>query len=173
MNENERKGLPLKDVEVTRVIHSWWEGLDDARGDRASLRRCRNPVEVFFCQSYHRLLYDLLPFGRVNREALALVAGVLSHVKEDVHGTSFPAQMAMPKQGGTSPRVNENRFRRLIRTDNDSDLYHAMIRIVDLVNGQVNIADMSASLYWWHSEFTKKNWAFAYYETILQNNGGK
>lgn len=146
------------------VLLEWWKGLDDSRGDRAALRRCHNPTEVAFNPSFHRLRMKFKQFGNVKPESLALIAGILSHVKRnnDVH---IAEQMATPKSGGTSACVSGLRFRRILKVQDNTELFEPLIRIVHMLDGNVNIPVLANSIYWWSTnDFTKKEWAFAYYE---------
>jgi len=153
----------------------WWGELDNTRGDRAALRRCHNPLEVAFTPAFHRLRARLDHFGSVNSDQidrLALIAGVLSHVKENRAGgkekisRAFAAQMAASSTGsddGVKATVSGLRFRRLIQIDDDEKLYQEMIRLVRQLGGEVDIASLAQGIFWWN-ERTKKEWAFAYYE---------
>lgn len=145
------------------ILLKWWKGLDDSRGDRASLRRCHNSIEVAFNPAFHHLRWSLSKFDYVNPESLAIVAGVLSHVKNNDGSARFAAQMAMPKSGGTNTRVSGLRFRRLLKVQNNSDLFEPLIRVVRMLDGNVNISSLANSIYWWN-DFTRKDWAFAYYD---------
>ena len=108
-------------------------------------------------------------------DRLALVAGVLSHVKEYRVGEtekniqrSFAAQMAgNSSRGGegTKAVVSGLRFRRLIQIDDDEKLFQEMIRVVRLLGEEVDIVSLAHGIYWWN-ERTKKEWAFAYYENV-------
>jgi CRISPR system Cascade subunit CasB len=154
------------------VLIDWWKELDTNRGDRAQLRRCHSPLEVAFTPVYHRLRITLMKHGVGNDEKLkiALIAGILSHLKKDTSKESFtrpfPEQMAVPsKSDGKKARVNNFRFQRLLKIkDDDRDkLYETLIRIVHLIDYEVDIPSLANGIYWWN-ERTKKEWAFAYYE---------
>jgi CRISPR system Cascade subunit CasB len=71
--------------------------------------------------------------------------------------------MAMPKSGSTNARVSGLRFRRLLKVQNNSDLFEPLIRVVRMLDGNVNISSLANSIYWWN-DFTRKDWAFAYYD---------
>lgn len=45
--------------ESSELLISWWEGLNQDRGERASLRRAAAPAEVVFGPSFHKLLGGL------------------------------------------------------------------------------------------------------------------
>lgn len=145
----------------SKVLLDWWHGLENNRGERAALRRCRNLTEVVFVPSYHRLRQELLRFGNVDSEGLAIVAGLAARAKENNNQYTIANQMAISVAGG-SARVSGLRFRRLLKIQNRDNLYPAMIRIVALLSSSLNLVNLAGSVYWWN-DFTRKNWAFDYY----------
>ena len=168
--------LTFSQPEVREALISWWKELDTVKSDRAALRHCHNPREVAFTPAFHRLKMRLEPFGSISpnhMENLAIIAGVLSHVKEYRYKghernfqRSFAVQMASPPlKWGREKRacVSELRFRQLLKIDDPDKLYTAMIRLVSLLGGSVDIASLANGIYWWN-ERTKKEWASAYYE---------
>lgn len=156
--------ISFSDPETHQIFLEWWENLDENRGKRAELRHCYNISEVAFTPSFHSLRIKLSRF-RINQEALAAIAGVLSHVKSNDTNSSLPAQMATPKLGSKKAVVSDLRFRRLLTIEDRSELFTTMIRIVRLLEGRVNILDLAKSIYWWN-ERTKKQLAYDYYENI-------
>jgi CRISPR system Cascade subunit CasB len=145
------------------ALLSWWRELKEARGDLAELRRALNPVEIAFCPAFHRLLHILRHVRKVSPNSLAVVAGVLAHVKEHDAGNSFPAQMASPKQPGGPARVSGLRFRRLLQIGDRDELFLPLIRTIRLTEGRVNILSLADSIYFW-GERVRRDWAYAYYE---------
>ena len=145
----------------SKVLLDWWHGLENNRGERAALRRCRNLTEVVFVPSYHRLRQELLRFGNVDSEGLAIVAGLAARAKENNNQYTIANQMAI-SVAGDSARVSGLRFRRLLKIQNRDNLYPAMIRIVALLGSSLNLVNLAGSVYWWN-DFTRKNWAFDYY----------
>jgi len=146
------------------VLMNWWDELDENRGDRAVLRRCRNTTEVVFSPAFHRLRLKLSKTGDFNSESLALIAGILSHVKTHDGSANFATQMATPKTEGSNARVSGLRFRRLLKIKDIDELFGSIIRIVNLLDGNLNIYSLAYDLYWWNDERTKKRWAYNYYE---------
>jgi len=140
----------MNDSDFNSVL-KWWDTLEKERGERAELRRAHNITEVAFSPAYHRL-YKELP--QADKEKLACVAGICAHVKENSEAF-FAKQMA---EGNKS----DLRFRRLLAIENREELYHAMIRIVRLLGGTVNVCDLAKTIYWWN-ENTKKRLAYDYY----------
>jgi CRISPR system Cascade subunit CasB len=177
MTTNEQPRMPAKSERrsVGEIALAWWrETIEDSgndkakgksrnRGARAQLRRCSEPTEVFFCPGFHGLLGALRAEDWHNREAAAVIAGVLAHVKDNASGTSFPAQMAAPKaESRTRAVVPGLRFRRLIQAKAREDLHMPLIRVVRLLNGAANVADLADSVFFW-GEKVRRDWACSYY----------
>lgn len=150
--------------ESQKVLVDWWQGLEQARGDRAELRRAATPTEVAFCPSFHRLLQSLRRFSSPVPASLAVAVGVLAHVKTHDASKVLAAQMATPKTGSDRARVSGLRFRRLLQIPDREELYQPLIRTVRLLGGQANIFSLADDVYFW-GENVRKNWAYAYYET--------
>lgn len=155
--------------EVQKALLDWWQGLDQARGDRAGLRRATRPAEVAFCPSFHRLLHSLQRVGSLSAESLAAVVGVLSHVKDRDESAVFAAQMATPKPGADRARVSGLRFRRLLKNADREELYQPLIRTVRLLEARVNLLSLTDGIYFW-GENVRKQWAYSYYETAPSEN---
>ncbi|WP_231585477.1 type I-E CRISPR-associated protein Cse2/CasB [Methanosarcina sp. WWM596] len=153
------------DPTARQILFEWWKNLDENRGKRADLRRCHNIDEIAFTPSFHSLRKELYEF-RINQEALATIAGVLSYVKSNDTNSNFPVQMATPKVGSQKAAVSDLRFRRLLAVEDRNELFATMRRVVRLLEGHVNIFDLANSIYWWN-ERTKKQWAYGYYGNVL------
>ena len=150
------------------MIMKWWEDLDKQRGDRAELRRCRSPAEVAFVPAFYRLKV-MMPKS-VDAMQLAAVAGVLSHVKAHLDGTVETAELfARPKEGGSTPRVSEPRFRRLLRVPDYSydELYPMMTRLLRQIDRKAHLPSLIDGIYWWN-QITKRRWAESYYEYLVR-----
>ncbi|MBI3617666.1 MAG: type I-E CRISPR-associated protein Cse2/CasB [Candidatus Omnitrophica bacterium] len=144
------------DDESGKILFKWWKELEDGRGDRAQLRRARDPAEVVFVPAYHHLYHQL----RLDREALACVAGLCAQVKDNNLGKTLAEQMA---EGVDKAKVSGLRFRRLLRIDDRDELYNAMRRMIQMLGGVVNIYSLAKTAYWWNQR-TKKQLAYEYYE---------
>lgn len=142
------------------IILRWYSELERDKGERAQLRRAHNPAEVVFLPAYYHL-YGKFDASNVNKEALACVAGLCAHVKEN-RGGKIAEQMAECKVGSKNPKISSLRFRKLLAIKDREDLYHAMIRIIRQLGGAVNVVDLAKTVYWWN-EKTKKELAYAYY----------
>jgi len=152
---------------VQGILYQWWEGLNENRGDRAELRRCRSVDGVLLTEGYHRLRVQLartgLPF---NEGQLGTVAGVLAYVEEDAPGLEeLGAHMA----GGAREEdalVSGLRFRRLLQRESREDLYRPMIRTVRLLGRRVNVGALARDLFYWGTS-VRKRWARTYWENAL------
>ena len=156
-----------------QILFEWWEGLENDRGGRAELRRTKSPEEVVFCSAYHRL-YNRLHWSGKDRDKLASIAGLAAHVKRNIDSASLAEQMAEPKSG-KNPAISGLRFRRILAIDDRSELYIAMIRVIRMLGGNVNLRSLAESVYLWNTE-TKKRWAYKYWEkppTEKQTGGSK
>ncbi|MDI9633585.1 MAG: type I-E CRISPR-associated protein Cse2/CasB [Methanolinea sp.] len=161
----QRRWLQFTNPRVSEILLEWWGTLDQNRGERADLRRCKTTEDVAFVPAYHRLRKALLPLGEVNDRSLCTVAGVLSHVRENDGSGSFAAQLARIPPGRDAPLMSELRFRRFISIRDPELLYREAIRAVRILDGIVNITDLAQGLYWWTPE-TRKKWTFEYFEKI-------
>lgn len=142
----------------------WWHGLEQNRGERAALRRCRNLTEVVFVPSFHHLLHSLSQHGKVDTERLAIVAGLGARVKGYSPGVEISVQMAQAKPGGSSAVISGLRFRRLLKIQSREELFLALARVIALLGGTVDLVSLAKSAYEWN-EWTRKQWAFNYYST--------
>ncbi len=152
--------------EAGASLLNWWRGLEESRGERAELRRASEPTKVAFCSGFHRLLRDLRQERPVSTESLAVVAGVVVHVKTCDDSSIFAAQMASPKSIGGSARVSELRFRRLLQIADRPGLYQPLVRTIRLLGGAVNITSLADDIYFW-GDHVRKNWAYTYYEKAV------
>lgn len=166
----ERKWASFRDEEAAEVLREWWTGLEAARGDRAQLRRCRQLGEVFFTPAFHRLFRRLEPLGFRDREGLAAVAALASHLKPASKGIHQPfgERLATPAREGANPMLSDLRFRRLLQCKGRDELFPALVRTLHLLGDEANLIDLAEGVYrWsWPSQPTQKQWAFDYYEKL-------
>jgi CRISPR system Cascade subunit CasB len=152
----------------SELLISWWEGLDQDRGERANLRRAAAPTDVVFGSSFHKLLGGLrrrgYRLGSDRATALASVAGLVAHAKLHVGGASMAQQMATAKFSGAGARVSGLRFRRLLAVSDRNELYPLLLRVVRLLDGRVNLVSLANAAFWWN-ERTRQEWAYDYYAT--------
>lgn len=157
--------------DAATVLTKWWHDLEGDRGERAALRRCQSPLEVVFTPAFHGLYRSLLAHGWVDAERLVLVAGLAAHVKKNdpaQAGRSIAAQMAQTKPGGNSAVLSGLRFRRLLKIQSREELFSAMVRVIRLLGGRLDLVDLARSVYDWN-DWTRKQWAFDYYNSAPKN----
>lgn len=152
-----------KDSEAGRALLSWWESLQDDRGARAELRRCKSPDEVAITASFQRLCQTLRPaFSNEHgwEGRLAAIAGLAAQVRKNTPGRSFAVQMTE----GNPPAVSELRFRRLLQRER-ADLYPALIRVLRMLDNEADILDLANAVYYW-GKGLKKRWAADYFPRV-------
>lgn len=145
-----------------QALYHWWASLEHDKGSRAELRRCTDPVSVILTSAYQRQFWAwkaLFEGEKGYEDRLAQIMGLLSHVKSAKEIRSLASQMA--QKNGDTPTVSELRFRRLLQRQRE-DLYAPMIRIIRLLDGTVNISDLSESLYYW-GDRVRREWAYDYF----------
>lgn len=160
--------------EATSTMVAWWKTLNENRGDRAELRRCRSPAEVAFVPAFYRLRVKTPE--NLDPERLAAVAGILSHLDsllETEKRETISGYFARPAPGGSSPRISEPRFRRILRVPDDdyTELYPMLTRLIRQVDRKIpqsTVPSLIRGVYWWNQK-TKRSWAEAYYEHITRN----
>ncbi len=140
----------------------WWRALQERRGDRASLRRCRSVLDVALEPAFHDLLKRLgSRLKEVDRDRVAAVAAILAHVEKDEPAWSIAELMARPK--GDKPVVSDARFRRLLRLESPDELMHELVRVIGMLGGEAPVAPLASDLARWGDPI-RKRWALAYYE---------
>ncbi len=142
-------------------LKEFWQGLEDDKGGRAQLRRCKTANEVVMVPAFHRLCRRVRPLMKYEREGwemrIAAIAGLLAHVRTLDSRKTLAAQMA----AGDTPAVSELRFRRLLQR-NREEFYGALMRTLGLIDKTANPFDLACSVYYW-GDSERKRWAFAYF----------
>lgn len=148
------------------VLYEWWADLENNKGDRAELRRCQEPMKALFVPEYYKLQHKLQPYNGVNSQRLPAIAALSANIRELSTNSDLAAQMAAPRvSGGTTPRLSELRFRRLLQCQTVDDLFTALRRVVYLLDRNVNLYDLADSVYWW-GENVRRRWAYSYYGAL-------
>lgn len=162
------------------TARDWWASIcDPKRGDtagRASLKRCRSATEALAIPAALGLARRLgairEPLDQRRLERALGLARVLAHVTSESAVTamraagwgSFPGER---REGdadpGSRPRLSEVRFRRLLQTEGGEEQVVMFIRLVRLIDGQVNIAALARDYLTWDWDTTRHRWAFEYY----------
>jgi CRISPR system Cascade subunit CasB len=162
-NEKEKNKKTVGDPRGPQAaVLEWWKTLEDNKGGRAELRRAKKLEQVFYSPQFHGLYRKISPIGWRNEKKIALMAGVLAHIRSDAASQSVATQMAAPGKSGSKAVLSGLRFRRLLQHDSPEELYIPIIRIIRLLDKKINIADLAQSLYWWNSR-TKMDWSLSYY----------
>lgn len=162
--------------------HGWWRRHCDPANPkvdpaiRARLRRARSDLDVLRVEPAVMLARQLgavprsqaAPSWRL-RAALDL-SRVLAHVKE--HDPRHPMRVAGWKEFPAdnkqqeSPRLSDARFRRLLETGEGEEKVAAFTRLVALLGGSVNVAQLATDfLLWNHPDYgdrVRERWAFEY-----------
>ncbi len=161
-------------------VRRWWQSLEDDRGERAELRRCRTPTEVYVAPAYRdhfpRILSENSFWlnGEEQKqsleakslegmlERLALPVGVLAHVRVLESGTHFAALFA--HRGKGSPAMCDVRFRQLlaIPDDHPDELFVMLTRLVRLMDNAASLPGLlECGLFW--NNVARIRWAKEYY----------
>src|SRR5271157_1906627 len=142
--------------EVAKIINDWFEQLQHELGDKARLRRCHTPEEVAFEPAFHRLRLRLAPYWK-SPGRVAIIAGVLAHVKKNDHKYLVAEALALGKEGIKKPAFSEKRFKRLLKAQSKEDLFESFIRVVKVLAGNVNVVNLATGIFWWKKQ--RKIWA--------------
>lgn len=149
------------DAPLGQILSEFWQGLEEDKGSRAQLRRCKTPEEVVMVPAFHRLCRRVRPLMKDERDGwemrIAAIAGLLAHVRKLDARKTLAEKMAL----GDTPAVSELRFRRLLQRDR-RDLFAALIRVLGLIDKMANPFDLAQSVYYWGDK-ERKRWAFAYF----------
>jgi CRISPR system Cascade subunit CasB len=163
------------------VARKWWRtqcrpGPDTsaARATRAKLRRAGDwqaamliPAGILLVKQLG--LAEAKQQGRI--ETTLSLAHVLSHVEED---SRVPLMRAVgfkttPRPGAKEtepPRLSRQRFERLLKSSDD-ELPKALVRLVRLMDGKANVAELTSVMMGWFTQSRKdricRDWAFDYY----------
>lgn len=156
----------LRSEEFKNVLWHWWQSLEDDRGQRAELRRCRSRAGVYISPAYRdhlaRRLGENFDLDEIDLLHLALPVGVLARARVLEHDTHFAALFA--KRGKGSPTMRDERFRRLmvIRDDRADELFTMLTRLVRLMDGAVCLPGLlECGLFW--NDAARVRWAREYY----------
>ncbi len=141
-----------------QLLRDWFKSLYDNKGERAGLRRCTSPDEVFMTAGFQRLAKNFTKLYERHDDyfgVLACAAGVIAHIKEDIPDPqkTFAKQMAMNKQDSDKPVVSQLRFNQLQKSYSWDEFYRRLIRTVKLIGGEVNIISLTDAIFHWGKEF--------------------
>jgi CRISPR system Cascade subunit CasB len=164
----------------------WWRRYCDPSSEkvdpaiRARLRRARSHLDVLRVNPAVELARRLGAASRTHASSPSRVyaaldlARLLAHVKvhADQHPMraagwkSFPGDKKESDAGDERPVLSEARFKRLLETGEGEEKVLAFARLVMLLDGTVNVAQLSSDFMTWdHPEFgerVRERWAFEY-----------
>lgn len=161
--EKKRNYFVLSDDDAS-LIRQWWQALDsEKRGspaigmfkvlgkkEMAELRRAENLTSAMLNRAY-QFLAQLLP--KYDRDGLALVAGMLAHVREDAgDGASIARCMGSPKGGSNDPCVSPLRFERLQTVHDADEFMITAVRIIKMLGGALDIRKLADDALVWSDE---------------------
>ena len=145
--------------ETREALRKWWLGLEHDRGTRAELRRCGTTLQVTQVPGFHQLRIQLLQAGlsstQANSNELAVVAGVLSSLKES---GDKPPPLAF--SDGEPLPVSPLRFRQVLEAREADELLLRLRRVLPLASG-VDAMQLASDVFPWSDE-TRKKWVYAY-----------
>lgn len=177
--------------EVSKICTKWWRdlnGLDIETGEEsgtpnraaiAKLRRIgtvtvdgREEMDTATELGHYAALYTRLkgpastpfrPYREQNNfaQAVAVVAGTLARVRTAMDGKTAALLGA---QRDEQRLMQEERFKRLVRTRNWAELHARGRRIVHLLDRTAPVGDLGASLFlWFAGPHVIRDWSLAYY----------
>lgn len=166
-------------------FRDWHKGLDDNRDKRAVLRRCNNPQEVLLVPEFYKFQTCLRPYIKNfihNDEqllALASIAGLSSHIKQDASEESFAFQLGTMDDKSKKPRMSELRFSQLQKSRDWNEFYRRLRRAIQLLEGKVNLISFADNILHWANDLQRTHyigksianrlqvrWAIDYYQAI-------
>ena len=133
------------------VLRDWHRDLVEERGQRAELKRVRNPLDAALLPVFHRLAARM---PDADKRRLAYIAALASHVDTNSGKSSFGA--------ACSGKVSEARMRRLLEADDRDDLHAQLSTALRLLKGVAPLGDLAQGVYFW-GDNARRRWATDYY----------
>lgn len=166
-----------KDAPEAVALRAWHQELltQPHRGDRARLRRAGTIEEAAMLPAFHGLLrrLGLAPTAPPRSlAALAAVAALSAAVDPDDRGTPLGQTLGRPREGSASARVSEGRFRRLLESDGLEQRFADLRRIVALIGGKADLAELAGAAYDW-TPARRRRLAYDYYATAPERTKEK
>jgi CRISPR system Cascade subunit CasB len=154
------------------VLRRWWTVLQTDTGARAALRRVSNPADCAFQPAFHALRRKMLAVGRVNDDALAVVAVLAAGVRAEARG-GLPDRLGAPQ--GDRRVLPELRLQRLLQAEEPDETLRQMRRALAILDNRADIADLAR---WSYAlavpglhESTARRFAYAYYGAVAPDPG--
>jgi CRISPR system Cascade subunit CasB len=184
----------MTDSEIGYKVFDWWKDLtgmktnpdgsfikaDSGRtGEKAALRRCKTPEQIMLCKGFHRLRVSFKE-NEIENEALAMIAGICSHVRDSNAGIEFPKLLAIPEKEKSTPPLSEARFQKIVTSRSTSEFFTGLRRAIHIVNNKGNIPSIVKGILLWHKhknnpatnvqETMLFQWSKAYYDVLLRKD---
>ena len=145
------------------IAYDWWSRLVSGesghhRAALARIRRAGTPLEVIQEPVALRLVVQL---GTFNPDRVAVLAGVLAHVRKS---PPAPLPRAVGRSGlddEHSAVLSAGRFRRLLQAE-PHELLDQLRRVVAMSKGEANVRHLAAGILHW-GDAVKQRWIFEYY----------
>lgn len=156
----------LRSEKFKSEVWQWWQSLEEDRGQRAELRRCRSPEEVYVSAAYRdhlaRRMGESFALDENDLLHLALPVGVLARARVLESGAHFAALFA--RRGKGSPAMRDVRFRQVLALPDDrfDDLFTMLTRLVRLMDNAASLPGLlECGLFW--NDAARVRWAREYY----------
>ncbi|MDO5577511.1 MAG: type I-E CRISPR-associated protein Cse2/CasB, partial [Fibrobacter sp.] len=132
------------------IIKEWHSALCEKRnnGSRAKLKRCKSPENAMMLRETHAL-FDEMQKYYVSPEAVATMAGILSHVKVNKLG-KFAEKLGQEKGGHVL--FSEIRFRNMLACRDWNEFYTSLRRAVVLLDGDVDPLSIVEAIKLWDED---------------------
>ena len=150
----------------------WWAELAGASagkkggdpGALARLRRARTPVEAVLDPEARELVRRIGATHPSRALRVARLATLLAHVREDDPGRPVARALGGPDE--ESRTMQPARFRRLMLSESDEELFVGLRRALTMLDRKANVADLAKTwLDWSHPTWGDRvriDWTFAY-----------
>lgn len=158
------------------TARAWWETLQPgkaeaggSRGDRAALARLRRASSWIEAAAEPQ---TIVLFNQLEKksehspkiERVAVLASVLAHVREDdKQNRSVAGVIGAPPDKGDEALLKPLRLRRLLAAKDEEAILTAFRRLVAIMGGKANVADLAWNILTWDSERTRMKFAFDYW----------
>jgi CRISPR system Cascade subunit CasB len=152
------------------IAATWWRGLQpgaERGGDRGALARLRRAPSITALMGLPETIGLFRRLGGATPNDLprvALVAGVLSHLREEPSGREGCARLLGPDnpEKPETALMSPLRFRRLTEAETEEERLVAFRRMVALARGALPARDLAAALLFWGPSL-RQSWIYDYW----------
>jgi len=158
------------------AAREWWGKLQPSRnaegeyrrGDRAAAARLRRASSWVEAAAEPQTIALFQRLGRKSDSQLprvAALAAVLAHVRDDDKERGVARAIGgLPAEADEKAILKPLRLRRLLTAKNDEAILAGFRRLIALMGGKANIADLSWNILNWDHEKTRMKFAFDYWQ---------